>query len=269
MLENFASTTLLLLINTIVEFLPVSSTAHGILISKFFSIGCDTKLLFAISQLAIDLVLCLHFRKLIGQLIGDFFFDRKTRLFCYNMFLTSLPFLVVGLLFHRPIRKYLYSDSTIILFLIAGGIFLILTERYLGRKTSSPEEPDSLGKIKPAIMYKIGLIQVLSILPGVSRSACTIGGALILGLARKTAVDFSFFISIPVGVAGSFFDIFREITAAGASDYHALAGYFIVSMIFALFFVKRMLNFLRLHGLGIFGYYRVALGIMILVLFGR
>jgi undecaprenyl-diphosphatase len=143
-------------------------------------------------------------------------------------------------------------------------MFLIFVENYLNEKRITSERPNSLEKIAPSTMYRIGLAQMFSLLPGVSRSACTIGSALLLGLPRDIAIDFSFFISIPVGIAGSLFDIFGEAMTAGIGDYHILGIYFIISTILPLFFVKRMLEFLKNHRLSVFGYYRILLGALLL-----
>ncbi|MDR2777290.1 MAG: undecaprenyl-diphosphate phosphatase [Rickettsiales bacterium] len=255
----------LALVNIVVEFLPISSTAHVILLNRFLASGTSLKLPLAISQLAVDLVLCLHFRKIIGRTIRNFFSDRKTRLFCYNIILTSLPFLIVGALFGRTVRKYFYSSSTIAIFLILGGVFLIFAENHPNEKRTTAKGMDSLEEIEPSTMYRIGLAQMFSIVPGVSRSACTIGSALLSGLPRETAVDFSFFISIPVGIAGSMFDILGEVTL-GISNYRLPVCYFIVSTIVPLFFAKRMLEFLKSHRLSIFGYYRILLGTVSLLI---
>jgi undecaprenyl-diphosphatase len=268
--QQFTKIVALFLANTIIEFLPISSTAHGILMGRFLGIGADIKLLLAISQLIIELSLCLHFREILGKIIKKFFFDRKIRIFCYNIALTSLPFLVVGAIFGGIIRKYLYSDRTIAVSLIIGGLFLWLAERYRARKKIFPEKINSLENIDPTIMYKIGAAQIFSILPGVSRSACTIGSALFLGLARETAVNFSFFISIPVGIAGSVFDIFGRILPAAASGgCTVLAVYFMINILFALFFTERMLKFLRTHKLSVLAHYRIVLGGMMLLFYRK
>ncbi|MDR1495093.1 MAG: undecaprenyl-diphosphate phosphatase [Rickettsiales bacterium] len=266
-LRQFKSALALLFVNTIIEFLPISSTAHSILINRFLDTGTNLRLLLAISQLAIDLVLCLHFRQIIWKIIRDFFLDRETRSFCYSIVLTSLPFLAVGALFHGPIRKYLYSSGSIALFLIIGGVFLIFTENHLDKKKTLPLELNSLEKIEPRDMYRIGLGQMISILPGVSRSACTLGSALLLGLARDVAVDFSFFISIPVGIAGSLFDLLGEVGKVGVFDFYNFFGYLGISIVFSLFFVERMLEFLKSRKLSIFGYYRIMLGLITLLFF--
>jgi undecaprenyl-diphosphatase len=174
---------------------------------------------------------------------------------------------VVGALLGKTIRKYLYFNNVLATFLILGGVFLIFVEKQLGRMRNNLNEPDSLEKIEPALMHKIGLAQAISILPGVSRLVCTVGSALLLGLTRKMAVDFSYFISIPVGLAGSLFDILGELMTTGMSNYPALIGYFTISMVFALFFVKIMLDFLRSRRLSVFGYYRVLMGAVILLFF--
>ncbi|MDR3079291.1 MAG: undecaprenyl-diphosphate phosphatase [Rickettsiales bacterium] len=260
-------TLILLLLNTLAEFLPISSTAHSTLVGRFFSPEIDLRLLLATSQLAIDLVLCFYFRKFLWRIARDFFFDRAVRSLCRSLILTSMPFLLAGALFGGPVRKYFYSSGAIALCLVLGGVFLLFVEGQLARGKVVPQNLDSLEGIEPGDMYRIGLAQMVSLVPGVSRLASTLGAALLLGLPRAVAVDFSFLISTPVGLAGALFDILGGVGKMGVGDFRLLLGYFIANVLFALFFVKGMLGFLKRCRLDIFGYYRIALGLVIALFF--
>lgn len=263
---DFLKTILLLFLNTIVEFLPISSTAHSILFNNFLNIETDFKFILALSQLSITIVIIFFFYKEIFNIIKNFFCEKQTRHFCYNMVITTIPTVIFGTIMHKFIRKYLYSNQTIAIFLIIGGFFMLLLERYLENKKEL-EVTDKIEEIQPKIIYKVGLFQTVSLIPGISRSAMTICAALLYGLPRSLAINFSFFLSIPISLAGSCFDIFKNIELIQYYNYPKIFIYFIINIIFALFFIKKILNFLKKHRLDIFGYYRVIFGLIILIFF--
>lgn len=283
---DFIKTILLLLFNTVLEFLPLSSTAHSILFSRLIPLEMDLKFILALSQIAIILVIMGYFWNEIYHLLRNFFSDRNSRYFCYNLCIATLPAIIFGLIAHGIIRKYFSSNRAIALFLMLGALPLLKFRK-------SPESDDQIDdqisnnqkKIKegtnlkinqflgiaPKTIYLIGLSQALSLIPGVSRSAITIVTAMMLGLPQDLAVNFSFFLSIPVGLAGAGFDI---LSFAGSStnfilpcDYKLILLYFVINIIFALFFIDKILGLVKKSRLDMFGYYRIVFGILILVFF--
>ncbi|MDR2077939.1 MAG: undecaprenyl-diphosphate phosphatase, partial [Rickettsiales bacterium] len=182
---QFVKLLILLFINAIAEFFPISSTAHSIILSKFLKIDANLNAFLAISQLATVASLVYYFREMIVKIAKEFFTSKSIRIFCYNIFLATLPSLVFGILFHRIIRKYFHTNMIIALFLATGGMLMILIEKYKKPgKNFSNDSTTALMEILPRDMYKIGLLQAVSLLPGVSRSACTICTALFLGIPR-------------------------------------------------------------------------------------
>lgn len=265
---DFLKTIFLLLLNTVVEFLPISSTAHSILFNNFLNIDVDFRFILALSQLSITIVIISFFYKEIIEVIKNFFFEKSVRCFCYNIIIATLPTVLFGIIMHKFIREYLFSNQTIAIFLIIGGFFILLLERYLENKKKL-EITDKIEEIPPKIIYRVGLFQMISLIPGISRSAMTICAALLYGLPRNLAIDFSFFLSIPISLAGSCFDIFKNIELIKHYNYLMIISYFIINIIFALFFIKKILDSLKEHRLNIFGYYRIIFGLIILIFFRR
>lgn len=262
-LVDFTKTVILLFLNTIIEFLPISSTAHGILLSKFIEINTDTKLILAISQMAILISLIYYFWERIFDILRKFFIDSSTRMFCYNVIIATIPAIIFGLLFNGIIRKYFFSVKTIAIFLIIGGIVLIHINKFLKNEVDRLIDCDLYNIPKWAI-YKIGLCQAVALLPGISRSASTISGAIYCGLAKVTSIEFSFFLSLPVSFAGSIFDIFKSFNVI--NNYTILLIYFTINIVFAVFFVKKLIRFLKCSNFSAFGYYRIIFGLLLLFL---
>jgi undecaprenyl-diphosphatase len=154
-------------------------------------------------------------------------------------------------------------------FMVFVGIAMILLEkRRPGDDGDRGNEFGAIMEIAPSVMYRIGLCQALSLLPGISRLAIVMGAAMLFGLSRAKAVDFSFFISMPIGVAGSFFDLCGGILTS-EYNYYVLIGFFIINIFFALFFRKMMISFLKSNRLNVFGYYRIAGGLLLFLLSRR
>lgn len=258
---DFFKTILLLFFNTIIEFLPISSTAHGILFNKFIKINNDIKLILAISQMSILISLLYYFREKILSILKNFFKDKSIRKFCYRIIIATIPAIIFGFLFNNIIKKYFFSNITIAIFLIVGGIALIYIENFFRVKSDNIIEFD-LYSIPEKIMYKVGLFQAIALLPGISRSASTICSAIYYGLSKKTSIEFSFFLSIPISFAGSVFDILKNFNFI--DNYFILSVYFVINVVFAIFFAKNLINFLKDKDLSIFGYYRIIFGLILL-----
>jgi undecaprenyl-diphosphatase len=216
--------------------------------------------------MAIVLSLIYNFRETIVKILKNFFFYKKMRMFCYNIVLATLPSMIFGLTCHRIIRKYLYKNKIIAIFLAIGGLLMIVIEKYRKRrKISENDYPYTLEDVSAGDMYKIGISQAISLIPGISRSASTIGVALFLGLPRVLAIDFSFFLSVPVSVAGLSFDLYREFSVV-RDNCLLLSVCFIFNIFFSLFIIKKIMKYLKTNKLYFFGYYRIALAVAIFML---
>lgn len=236
------------------EFLPISSTGHLILTSKLLGLP-ETEFLksfeIAIQLGAILAVALLYWRKLL--------LNKDTFLKVCAAF---LPTAIIGLLVHDFVKEHLLSSaSTVVWSLLLGGIFLIVFER-MHREPA--DQAVRLEKITYRQAVTLGLFQSIAIIPGVSRSASTIVGGLLLGLNRKTIVDFSFLLAIPTMAAATGLDLLKSYDQFTPDDAVNLGIGFVVSFVVALASIKWLLGYIKNHDFQAFGVYRV----IVAVLFG-
>ncbi len=249
------------IVEGVTEFLPVSSTGHLILAGSLLSFTGERAKVFDIFiQLgAIFAVVWIYREKLISVIrnLGS----AESRRFTGNLFTAFLPAAVIGLLIHSWIKAYLFNNLTVVAALILGGVLILIIER----KNKNPKISE-LDSMSPRLALGVGLAQVLSLFPGISRSGATIMGGLVLGLDRKTATEFSFFLAIPTMFAATLYDLLKGIKHLGIPDSPVFAIGFIISFISALFVIKTFLRFVARHDFTIFAYYRIIFGLLILLL---
>lgn len=249
-------------IEGLTEFLPVSSTGHLILAEGLFGTDADKWKSFDVMiQLgAILAVIVLYFQKLWSTVIR-LPSDPKARYFALSVLVAFLPAAVLGALFGKRIEALLFNPLTVGIMLILGGLVILLVENMVHNPVQHDAETVPLKKAG-----LIGLAQAVSMIPGTSRSAATIIGGLALGLDRKAAAEFSFFLAIPTMVAAFGYKAFQMRLDMDFSSLGVLAVGFIVSFIAALLVIKPFLGFVSKYGFAPFAYYRVFLGALVLVL---
>ena len=256
----FLLLSVLLIFNVIIEFLPISSTAHLVLINKILNINYNINIVLAVSQIGITLAVCYYFRNFIKEIIVNLFkLNKGYFLFCLKIFITILPTVAVGLLFYKIIKIYLQTNTSIGICLILGSLLMLIAEKFYSGKNN-----DDLVNISFKDATKIGLLQGLSLISGFSRSATTISAGLISSFSRKKAVEMAFFVSIPVSFGGAFFDLYKSASVITINDLWMLFYICIFSFILSLFFMKKILNFLINNSLYIFIYYRIVFGILLM-----
>ena len=237
------------IVEGITEFLPISSTGHLILTGKAMGLQqTDFLKTFEISiQLgAILSVVVLYWRSLLID------FDILKRVMT-----AFLPTAVLGLILYKIIKRYLLSSSNVVLWsLFLGGAFLIVFELLHKEREDSVEHLDCIS-YKQSLM--IGLFQSIAMVPGVSRSAATIVGGLLLGLRRKTIVEFSFLLAVPTMAAATGLDLLKNAGSFSFDQLSFLSIGFVVSFLSALAAVKFLLAFIKNHTFVSFGIYRIAL----------
>jgi undecaprenyl-diphosphatase len=253
------------LVEGLTEFIPVSSTGHLLLTGEALGLT-DPKwdtFIVLIQLGAILAVVALYFARLWGLFIR-LPTDPEARRFAYTVLLAFFPSALVGLLLHDFIKERLFDPTVVCVSLVAGGVVLLLLERYAPK----PREHDAFGfKLKTAL--GVGLFQCLSIIPGVSRSGATIFGGLMLGVDKRAAAEFSFFLAIPTMV-GAFALDFWESRDVLTSDFLAIVAIgFVVSFISGLVVVRTMLDFVSRHGFAPFAWWRIVVGIGGLILLSQ
>ncbi|MEZ4921008.1 MAG: undecaprenyl-diphosphate phosphatase [Saprospiraceae bacterium] len=252
---------ILAIIEGITEFLPVSSTGHMIIGSALMGIASDPfvkAFTVAIQFGAILSVVVLYWRR---------FFQSIQ--FYIRLLVAFLPAVFFGLLFKNIIDQLLENILVVAIMLILGGIVFLLLDNYFVKKSSIQSSTDDINNSKA---LKIGLFQVLAMVPGVSRSAATIIGGLTQGLSPTTAAEFSFFLAVPTMFAATCKSLYDYLDAGAlsftGSEITLLLVGNIVAFFVAMVAIRSFIQYLTKHGFKVFGYYRIAVGILIILFWG-
>ncbi|MFC1501169.1 undecaprenyl-diphosphate phosphatase [Elusimicrobiota bacterium] len=260
---NVIQAIILGIVEGLTEFLPISSTGHLILANEFMNIsGEKAKLFDVFIQLGAILAIVYNYREKILSIIQKLPSDKKTQNFALSIFIAFIPAAVVGLLTHKLIKEFLFGPVTVAIALIAGGLLILIIERQ--QHSNKISEMDNIA-LKVALF--VGLAQVLSLFPGVSRSAATIMGGLLAGMTRKASTEFSFFLAIPTMFAATLFDLTKSISILEMSDFLILAIGLITAFISALWVIRWFIKFVSTNNFRPFAHYRIIFGLIFLVFF--
>ena len=246
------------IVEGLTEFIPVSSTGHMIITEKILNTPeNDFSKVFTVAiQLgAILAVVVLYWKK---------FFDFKNWQFYAKIAVGVVPALLLGFLFSKKIDALLESSTTVAISLLAGGIILLFIDNLFKNPTIDKEQDVSFLK---AIM--IGTWQCIAMIPGVSRSAASIIGGMQQKLTRNVAAEFSFFLAVPTMLAATGYKLLKYYQDYGgftSNDIKQLAIGNVVAFVVALLAIKFFIGFLKKHGFKIWGYYRIIVGIVLLIL---
>ena len=261
-MNNYAIAALLGVIEGLTEFLPVSSTGHLILFVDLLGFQAPPGKTFEVMiQLgAILALMALYFRKIAATLLG-LPSDPAARRFALVILLAFLPAMVLGALLHGFIKEMLFNPAVVASALIIGGMVILAVEQMQKRALYT-----SVDDVPPRTGLLVGLAQTLALIPGVSRSGATIIGGLLMGFERKTAAEFSFFLSMPTMGAAFAYDAYKNRDVLNFDDAGLIAVGFIAAFIAALLVVKPFLAIVSRIGFAPFAFYRVALGVFVLTL---
>jgi len=260
------------IVEGITEFIPVSSTGHMILIG--WAIGFQgefAKMFDVVIQLgAIMAVVVLYWHKIKESIIEFFKFiftggkeGKKGFKFGINVLTASIPMAIVGVLFYDKIKSKFIPEAVIAGFIVGGLLLLIVEKSFAGKN----HKVDSIDNINPVQSFKIGLLQLLSVWPGMSRSASTIMGGWIAGLSTPIAAEFSFLIAIPAMIGATGKDLFEfDYSIMTLTLWSALIAGLVVSFIVALIVMKKFVDFLKKKPMKVFAVYRIVVGILLGVL---
>ncbi|CAH2600826.1 Undecaprenyl-diphosphatase 2 [Rhodovastum atsumiense] len=251
---------LLGLVEGLTEFLPVSSTGHLILFGDLIGFDVPQSDVFeVVIQLGAILAVCvLYARRLWNAVIG-LPTDPAARRFALTILLGFLPAAVLGLMFHKVIKTVLFSPWVVSVSLIVGGFAILLIERIKPRPRYAEVEDMPLGTA-----LGIGFCQALAMIPGVSRSGATIMGALMFGVNRPTAAEYSFFLAIPTMLAASVLDLYKAREGLTTDSLGLIAVGFVVAFLSAIVVVRALVAYVQRHGFAPFAYYRIVIGAVML-----
>ncbi len=253
---NIVQALILSFIEGVTEFLPISSTAHQVLVSNILNISQTSfvKSFEIIIQLgAILAVAVLYWKK--------FLLDKEL---IKKLFVALIPALGVGFVFYKFIKDVLLGNLAISLItLFVGGVILILVELYFKKEKRQKFELD---KLNYKNSFVIGIFQSISVIPGVSRAAATIVGGMLTGLSRESATEFSFLLAVPTMFAATALDIYKSRDVLLGSNLTLLFVGFVGSFIFAILSIRFLINYVKTHNFIPFGVYRIVFSILYWVL---
>ncbi|MDO9261260.1 MAG: undecaprenyl-diphosphate phosphatase [Flavobacteriaceae bacterium] len=254
---SYLQAILIAIIEGITEFLPISSTGHMIIASSFMKIAQDdfTKLFIIVIQLgAILSVIILYWKRFFQSV--DFYF---------KLLVAFIPAVVLGLFFNNLINDLLESPVTVAISLVLGGFILLKVDSWF----PDTEETITNTDVSYITALKIGLFQTIAMIPGVSRSGATIVGGMSQKLCRRAAAEFSFFLAIPTMLGATclkLYDYFNNGFELTSQQFNILIIGNIVAFLVAMIAIKFFIDYLSKHGFKIFGYYRIIIGIALLLI---
>ena len=245
------------IVEGLTEFLPVSSTGHLILGGEILGFNDDSSVAFKIAiQLgAILAVLVVYWRRFWNVGVGLLRREAGPIAFTRNILLGFAPALLIGVVAYEAIRAVMQTPEVVAIALIVGGVIILVLERMLKNVRFH-----SVEDIPFKTALGIGIIQCTAMLPGVSRSGATIMGGLFMGLERKTAAEFSFFLAVPTMIAATVYALWKDRDLLRADDFGMIAIGFGVSFIVALFVVKAFVAIVGKYGFAPFAWYRIVVG---------
>ena len=259
------------IVEGITEWLPISSTGHMLLVDEFFTLNADEsfkEMFFVVIQLgAIIAVVVMFWNKM-----WPFQFKDKSQpivkkdIFSmwFKVIVACIPSAVLGLLLDDFLEAHFGNAVTIAIMLIVYGIAFIVIENWNKKRTPKTEKLDDI-TYKTAFI--IGLFQVLSMIPGTSRSGATIIGALIIGVSRTAAAEFTFFLAVPTMLGASALKLLKFGLDFTSAEIMTLVIGMVVAFVVSLVCIKFLMSFIRKHDFKPFGWYRIVLGIIVLLYF--
>jgi len=242
------------------EFLPVSSTGHLIVVGSLLDWNDEKGEIFEIViQFAAILAICWLYRQRLWHVIATLATDRKSQRFTVNIVLAFLPAAVLGVLFIKVIKQYLFAPVPVATAFIVGGILILWIES----RTRRPRL-ENVDAIKPSDATWIGFAQALSMIPGTSRSGATIMGGLLRGLSRPAATEFSFFLAIPTIFGATVLELYKARHLLDVDDLAVIGVGSVASFLSAAIAVRALIRYVSGHDFKIFAWYRIAFGFIIL-----
>ena len=244
------------LIEGLTEFIPVSSTGHLLLAAHFLGFESEGKTFEVVIQLGAVLAILTVYSAKLWAVFRDAPSDPAARRFILSVLIAFLPAVVIGILAHDVIKQVLFESPRLIAFmLILGGVVLLLVERI-----APPVRHDDAMRLPLGVSLKIGFVQCLAMIPGTSRSGATIVGALLLGVGKRAAAEFSFFLSMPT-MAGAFaYDLYKNREVLDISAVNEIMLGFGMAFISAVLVVRWLLGYVSRNGYAVFGWWRIIVG---------
>ncbi len=253
-------TLLLGLVEGVTEFLPVSSTGHLILLIDILGFEAPPGKVFeVVIQLGAIAAICWLYRVKLWQVTCGLPTDASARKFVLLLVVAFIPAGIVGATAHGYIKSVLFSPLVVSAMLVVGGVAILLIEKY--KPAAKTHEVESLS-YRQALL--VGCFQALAVIPGTSRSGATIMGGLLLGLDRKLAAEFSFFLAIPTMLGATVYDVYKNADMMTTDAMQVIAIGFVTAFVAALLSIRLLMAIISTHGFAPFAIYRIVLGSVML-----
>ena len=252
------------IVEGLTEFLPVSSTGHLILTGALLGFDDDKAKVFdiAIQTGAIFAVILVYWHK-IRDIVAALPSSQQAQRFALNIFIAFLPAVVLGLLFGKAIKANLFTPVVVASTFIIGGFIILWAERRQAKNPSVARIHD-VESMTPLDALKVGLAQCLAMIPGTSRSGATIIGGMLLGLSRKAATDFSFYLAIPTLIGAGVYSLYKERALLSMADVPLFGVGLVLSFVSAWLCIRWLLSYIATHSFAGFAYYRIGFGLVVL-----
>jgi undecaprenyl-diphosphatase len=250
------------IVEGLTEFLPISSTGHLILAGALLGFDDEKAKVFdiAIQTGAILAVILVYWQKIRSTILA-LPTEREAQRFALNVLVAFVPAVVLGLLFGKAIQENLFTPAVVATTFILGGFVILWAER----RTQSHVRIQEVEEMRWTDALKLGLVQCLALIPGTSRSGATIIGGMLLGLSRKAATDFSFYLAIPTLIGAGAYSLIKERGKLGPEDLPMFGVGLLFSFLSAWLCVRWLLRYISTHSFTPFAWYRIAFGIIVLV----
>lgn len=250
------------IVEGLTEFLPISSTGHLILAGSLLNFSGDKVKVFdiAIQTGAIFAVILVYWERLRDTVAGLGSSDKAHR-FVINVGIGFFPAVILGLLLGAAIKAHLFTPTIVATSFIIGGFVILWAER----RQATAVRIESVDEMRPLDALKVGLAQCLAMVPGTSRSGATIIGGMLLGLSRKAAIDFSFFLAIPTLIGAGLYSLYKERSLLSMADVPMFSVGLLFSFLSAWVCVRWLLRYIATHSFVPFAYYRIVFGGVVLL----
>ena len=253
------------IVEGLTEFLPISSTGHLIVAGSLLGYtGERAKMFEIVIQAGAILAVCWEYRTRLFRVVAGLPNSPDARRFAVNLVLAFLPAAVLGLLFSKIIKRYLFAPIPVALAFIVGAFIILWVERRQ-RIAPSTVRIDSVDALRWSDALKIGFAQALALVPGTSRSGATIIGGMLFGLSRPAATEFSFFLAIPTLLAACAYELMRNRALLSLQDAQGLAIGFVAAFVAAFLCVRWLIRYVSRHDFVPFAWYRIAFGLLIVL----
>jgi undecaprenyl-diphosphatase len=252
------------IVEGLTEFLPISSTGHLILAGALLGLDDEKAKVFdiAIQTGAIFAVILVYWQKIRDTVVA-LPTSQQARVFALNVFIAFVPAVLLGLLFGKAIKAHLFTPEVVASAFIIGGFIILWAER---RQANNPAVAriHEVETMTPLDALKVGLVQCLAMIPGTSRSGATIIGGMLLGLSRKAATDFSFYLAIPTLIGAGAYSLYKERALLSLADVPQFGVGLVLSFFSAWLCIRWLLRYIATHSFVGFAYYRIVFGVVVL-----